>query len=120
MFWVNIIIFNIIINIIVINKNTYFELKSDSTSTSENTHVIHKQGFNRFKIELKTDENIRNNYRNTYFQIVNIEKPLLSVSSYKLGELQEFCKKLQLNTDLGLKKKQDLYNLLDGHLNKIE
>lgn len=101
------------LNIIVVNKNTYFELQCNPES--QQTHVVHKQGFNRFKIDLTPD---LQSIRTTLFQILNIEKPLLSVSSYKLGELQDFCKRLQIVTEL--KKKQDLYNLLDEHLNKIE
>jgi hypothetical protein len=104
------------LNIMVVNKNTFFELKCNPES--KETHVVHKQGFNRFRIELNVVDETLQTYRTALFQILNIEKPLLSVSSYKLGELQDFCKRLKIVTEL--KKKQDLYNLLDEHLNKIE
>ena len=104
------------LNILVVNKNTFFELVCNKES--KETHVIHKQTFNRFRIELNVADETLQTYRTELFQILNIEKPLLSVSSYKLGELQDFCKRLKIVTEL--KKKQDLYNLLDEHLNKIE
>lgn len=104
------------LNIMVVNKNTFFELKCNPES--KETHVLHKQAFNRFKIEPNVVDETLQSYRTTLFQILNIEKPLLSVSSYKLGELQDFCKRLKIVTEL--KKKQDLYNLLDEHLNKID
>lgn len=108
------------INIIIINKKTIFEIKTNETI---NVHVVHQQDFFRFNIELNITEEGLSNYRNNYFQIHQIDKPLLSVSSYKLSELDDFCKKLlitQESFDLLKQKrtKQNMYDLIVSTLNK--
>lgn len=115
------------INIMIINNQTYIEYNLTSGSK---IHVIHQKRPFCFSIELNASDEIIQKYRDTHFQIQNIDKPILSISSYNVSELNAFCKKLQinqepiepLNKELVIKKrsKQDMYNLIVSTLNKIE
>ena len=105
------------ISIIIINNRTCFELKMNDTDI---THVIHKKDYSRYGIELNlTNEKIQD-YRTNYFKIHNIFKPLLSIASYKVGELNEFISQLQIQLPVATKKatKPELYHLLTLTLNK--
>jgi hypothetical protein len=115
------------INIIIINNQTYVEYNLTSGSK---IHVIHQKRPFSFSIELNASDEIIQKYRDTHFQIQNIDKPILSISSYNVSELSAFCKKLQINQEpiepldkeLVIKKrsKQEMYNLIVSTLNKIE
>jgi hypothetical protein len=115
------------VNVMIINNQTYIEYNLTSGSK---IHVIHQKRPFCFSIELNASDEIIQKYRDTHFQIQNIDKPILSISSYNVSELNAFCKKLQinqepiepLNKELVIKKrsKQEMYNLIVSTLNKIE
>lgn len=100
------------INVLYVCKKTYFELLMND----DKIHIIHRldnyskygyEGIEQTKIEL---------YRSTLFKIDNVEKPVKSISSYKVSELIEFCTKLGIeicNKETNKSKsKKDLYELL--------
>ena len=100
------------INILYICKKTYFELLMND----DKIHIIHRldnyskygyEGIEKSKIEL---------YRSTLFKVDSVEKPIKSISSYKVSELLEFCNKLGIeicvkDTNKN-KSKKDLYESL--------
>ena len=100
------------INIFYVCKKTYFELLLND----DKIHIIHYldnnskygyEGIIQTKIEL---------YRSTLFKVDNVEKPIKSISSYKVSELVEFCTKLGIeiyvkDTNKN-KSKKDLYESL--------
>ena len=49
---------------------------------------------------------VEKDYALQYYKITNMSKRILSISSYKLVDLQNMCKKLKLEVD---GKKMDLY-----------
>ena len=100
------------INVLYVCKNTYFELLMND----DKIHIIHRldnyskygyEGIEQSKIEL---------YRSTLFKVDNVEKPIKSISSYKVSELVEFCNKLGIeiyNKDTNKSKsKKELYESL--------
>ena len=103
------------INILYICKKTYFELLMND----DKIHIIHRldnyskysyEGTELSKIEL---------YRSTLFKVDNVEKPVKSISSYKVSELLEFCTKLGIeiyvkDTNKN-KSKKDLYESLNQY-----
>ena len=108
------------LNVFYISKNTYHELLMNDTSV---IHLI-KKGFSNsnkyvanfgYKIENKESEEITK-YKNEFYQIDNIDKPIKSISSYKVQELIDFCSKLSIQTVNNETKKQknknDLYESL--------
>ena len=100
------------INVLYVYKKMYFELLMND----DKIHIIHRldnyskygyEGIDQHKIEL---------YRSTLFKIYNVEKPVKSISSYKVSELIEFCDKLGIeilikDTNKN-KSKKDLYESL--------
>jgi len=85
--------------------------------------IIHKIN-NEYKLELfyNHDEMYKKTfeYRNTLWNIENIEKPLLSVSSYKLQQLIDIANKLKINimkSPTKKKTKKELYNEIIKTLN---
>ena len=52
------------------------------------------------------------------YEIIDINKPLSSASHYKVKEIQEMAKKLQLEQE-DLKKKMDYYNHIKSYLDKV-
>jgi hypothetical protein len=90
------------LNVFYINKNTYFELLMNDTST---IYLI-KKGFvngNKYvanfgyKIDNKESEELTK-YKNEFYKIDNIDKPIKSISAYKVQELIDFCNKLSIET----------------------
>jgi hypothetical protein len=108
------------LNIFYISKNTYYELLMNDTNV---IHLI-KKGFANgnkyganfgYKTENKESEEITK-YKNEFYKIDNIDKPIKSISSYKVQELIDFCNKLSIETVNNQtnkhKNKNDLYESL--------
>ena len=100
------------INILYVCKKTYFELLMND----DKIHIIHRldnyskygyEGVAQSKIEL---------YRSTLFKVDNVEKPVKTISAYKVSELVEFCSKLGIEICIKdtnkNKSKKDLYESL--------
>lgn len=100
------------INILYVCKKTYFELLMNDNEI----HIIRRlDNYSKYGYE-GTDQSKIEVYRSTLFKIDNVEKPVKSISSYKISELREFCSKLGIeiiikDTDK-YKSKTDLYESL--------
>ena len=99
------------INIFYIYKNTYFELLMNDTADHFIIYLID----NKYGYKINMNDDIEN-YKKTLFKIDNIEKPIKSITNYKLQELIDFCTKLSIETinkDTNkVKNKNDLYELI--------
>jgi len=100
------------INVLYVSKKIYFELLMND----DKIHIIHRldnyskygyEGLAQSKIEL---------YRSTLFKVDNVEKPVKTISAYKVSELVEFCSKLGIEISIKdtnkNKSKKDLYESL--------
>jgi hypothetical protein len=100
------------INVLYVSKKIYFELLMND----DKIHIIHRldnyskygyEGISQSKIEL---------YRSTLFKVDNVEKPVKTISAYKVSELVEFCSKLGIEICIKdtnkNKSKKDLYESL--------
>jgi len=100
------------INVLYVSKKIYFELLMND----DKIHIIHRldnyskygyEGISQSKIEL---------YRSTLFKVDNVEKPVKTISAYKVSELLEFCSKLGIEICIKdtnkNKSKKDLYESL--------
>ncbi len=67
---------------------------------SPTIHVIHRNSktFENY-IELNVTNSSIENYKNTYYNVDGFENGLKSMSAYKVDELLELCKKLNINVD---------------------
>jgi hypothetical protein len=111
------------INIILIDKRKIYE----TIMTDEKTiNVVHRNGETKeHYIEIDIKNETIQTYRDTYYKMNNFDDGLKSMSSYKLDELIELCKKLNVDlvkiagnkSDATAKKltKKDIYEQLVLH-----
>ena len=103
-------------NVILIDKRKVYEVL---TTDDPKIHVIHRNGLlNEHHIELDVPLEKINMYRNSYYKMSNFDSNLKSMSGYKVEELIELCKKLEIILEDGNIKekkkmtKKDIYELL--------
>lgn len=112
------------INVFYIHKKTYYELqinKDDNNIDTNNSTFILYSSKNpkinnhlKYGFELGISEKIEN-FKKDFFHIENLEKPIKSISGYKLNELLEYCKRLgieTMNQNNKTKNKKELYESL--------
>lgn len=106
------------INILLVDKRKIYE---SITNDSSQIHVIHRNSVSfEHHIELNISADKINDIKNTYYKVQSFDSGLKSISSYKVDELLELCKKLDINvantnTNEGNKKKltkKDIFELL--------
>jgi hypothetical protein len=107
------------INVLLVDKRKIFELTCIDIDTQHPVNVIHRNRKNyEHHIELNATENILQNYRNNYYKSETLDSTIKSISSYKLDELLELCKKLDINVNDKISEtkkklcKKDIYELL--------
>ena len=100
-------------NVILIDKRKIYEVL---TTDNPKTYIIHRNSITyEHHIELDVLTEKINMYKETYYNMSNFDTSLKAMSSYKVEELLELCKKLEINTDIKEKKKmskKDIYELL--------
>jgi hypothetical protein len=101
------------INVILIDKRKVYEVL---TTDDPKIHIIHRNSITyEHYIELDVPVDKINMYKETYYNMTNFDTSLKAMSSYKVEELLELCKKLEINADIKEKKKmtkKDIYELL--------
>ena len=105
------------INVIYISKKTYFELMMNDTDV---IYIIYEKPskskyYNKYGYELGNKEAIEN-IRATLYKVDKIDKPIKSLSYYKVEELVAICCKLAIETNNlntgKTKQKKDLYEAI--------
>jgi hypothetical protein len=106
------------INVLLVDKRKIFELTCVDIDESHPVNIVHRnsQTVEHF-IELDVTNETINKYRDTYYKMSNFDSTLKAIGSYKIDELVELCKKLDINIIInedGKKKKskKDIYELL--------
>lgn len=103
------------INIIFISNKTYFELL---TTDSDITYIIREIDNSKLKYNKQygyeiANEELFSEIRSNFYKIDSLDKPIKSVSSYKVSELIEIANKLAIevvNKETGKNKtKNELY-----------
>ena len=95
------------INLIYTINNKYYEINNDSLDRKEPTFLISNINGKDSLLLIEKDLDY---YRNNFYCIENINKPLKSISSYTVKELHVIAKKLQINFEV--KNKNELYQLI--------
>ena len=93
------------INLIYTFNNKYYELNNDSLDNTNDIYLISNVNDKDSLLIIKKDLDY---YRNNYYCIENINKPLKAISGYTIKELELMAKKLQILED-DIKNKKDLY-----------
>jgi hypothetical protein len=100
------------LNIFFIKNKTYFELNMNDSNKFYIVKFISEK--NKYGFE-ETTKDILDDFRNKYYKIENISKPIKSLSSYKTQDLIDICNKLEIesidnnSTNNKTKSKKDLY-----------
>ena len=108
------------INVLLVNKRKINELLCKDVDDKNPIYIVHRnEKNNEHLIELDTTSETIQKYRDTYYKMSSFDAKLKSIGSYKLEELMDLCKKLNINIDEYRKKegkqkisKKDIYELL--------
>lgn len=106
------------INLIFVSKNTYYELLMND---SEEIYVIRELGkySRKYGFEI-ANSNLLEEIRTTLYKIEILDKPINSLSSYKVKDLIDICNKLaiEIKNIIGKNKtKNELYESLIQYFN---
>ena len=96
------------INVLYINNKIYFELQMNSQSIVNIIHFLPE----KYKYAVEENSFKANDYKNSLYQVTNLDKPIKAISSYKSEELVEIASKLGLETKKADGKpmlKKDIY-----------
>lgn len=98
------------INLLYVKNNYYYLIEHDTNETSNSQLKCIVEENNKTYIK-DIDNKDEQYYKENYWKIENMNKPIKSFSSYSLSELQDICKKLKLPIEINNKKmlKKDLY-----------
>jgi hypothetical protein len=107
------------INVLLVDKRKIYELLCIDVDDKHPINIVHRNSTNlEHHIELNITDDIINNYRNNYYKVSNFDSSLKAMSSYKLEDLHDLCKKLDIkivsnsNDDKKKMTKKDIYQLL--------
>jgi hypothetical protein len=99
------------ISFMYIYKNTYFEMNIDADESTQINAIVRMDMPTRYGYKIVQDAKP---IRESFYKIDNMNKPLKSMSAYKLDELVIFCNKLGMTIEKDGKKtnKKCLYEML--------
>ena len=96
------------INMMLIDKRKIYEI---ITTDDPKIHVVHRNSITyEHHIELDVPAETIDKYRETYYKMPSFDVSLKSMTSYKLDELLELCKKLDINIDTNIDTKNETNN----------
>lgn len=102
------------INVLFVKNKSFYELLMNDTPE---IYIVYWVGNGKFGYEKNTD--VFNSIKSTHYKLDNIEKPIKTISAYKLQELVDICQKLDIefiNKDTNkAKNKKDLYEAIIQH-----
>lgn len=105
------------INVIYVKKQTYFELLMNDTNIIYILHELQPETkyATKYGFEMANENNLEK-IRNTLYHVDRIDKPIKSLSNYKVKDLIDICSKLSIeiiNKDTGKNKlKNELYEAI--------
>jgi hypothetical protein len=104
------------INVLLVDKRKIYEITCIDVDEEHPINIIHRNSQSyEHHIELNVTNEIIQKYRDTYYKMSNFDATIKAIGSYKLDELIDLCKKLDINIVNETKKKQtkkDIYELL--------
>lgn len=100
------------INVLLVNGRKIFQTELNHSDNGP-TNVIHlNKQTGRYYIEIDPTDEILKKYREEFYAMKSFDESLKAVGNYKLDELMEMCRQLNLNIEQCKKRKQDFYELL--------
>jgi hypothetical protein len=103
------------LNILFVKNKTYYELLMNDSSELHTVHLLQN-----YKYGHEINHTGASQIKTTLYQLDNIDKPIKSMSGYKLSELVEICEKLGIdiiNKETNKSKgKKELYEAIIQYL----
>ena len=88
------------INVLLVDKRKIFEITCIYIDDKHPVNIIHRNSKTyEHHIELDVTPIMVQQYRDTYYTMSSFDATLKSMGSYKLDELTDLCKKLNINID---------------------
>jgi hypothetical protein len=120
------VFYDIRILLVDASKKTYldFHTSNNDSFALEKTCVLYKnkgiRGKTKYTIHMSMTDEMIQTIQNTMLCLDGYNRALRSISSYKIGELEDICNLLGLITDIDTNKrakakKDDLYNRINEH-----
>lgn len=105
-------------NIVYIDGRKLFTFIKNMDTTKLNIIKKTEHGFSLFIGDSAEEQNKYQFYKDNYWHIENLNKPLRGISNYKIKNLRDICSKLKIdvNDNKTPKKKTILYQLIQEHL----
>ena len=112
------------INVLLVDKRKIFEITCIDIDDKHPVNIIHRNSKTyEHHIELDVTPIMVQQYRDTYYTMSSFDATIKSMGSYKLDELTELCKRLNINIESNEKSsnektnkkkigKKDIYELL--------
>lgn len=101
------------LNIFFIKNKTYYELNMNDSNRIYIIKFLSDK--NKYGFEETTKDNL-DDFRNKYYKVDNMSKPIKSLSFYKTQDLIDICNKLEIETintsNMKTKSKQELYEAI--------
>lgn len=96
------------INVLLVNKRKFYELLCTDIDDKHSINIVHRNNESyEHSIELDVTEDSIRKYREKYYKMSSFDATLKSIGSYKLEELLDLCKKLDINIDDYKNKKEE-------------
>jgi hypothetical protein len=105
------------LNVAYIKKNAYYEFVVNllSDDDADSVHIIKPSvGSNKYSYELEQSQEQVLHYRENYYKMLSIEKPIQAMTAYKLDELLELSKQLGIEINMPTTKKPTKKQLYDA------
>jgi len=105
------------LNVAYIKKNAYYEFIVNlfSDDHADSVHIIKPSvGSNKYSYELEQSQEQVLHYRENYYKMLSIEKPIQAMTAYKLDELLELSKQLGIEINMPTTKKPTKKQLYDA------
>jgi len=96
------------------NKENVENINSDDEDSRALTYVLFKDNFGKYKLQIENISPTRiEGMRNTYISIDNYNKPMKSMTAFKLEELEAFARKIKIYDETKKYKKSELYEMIN-------
>jgi hypothetical protein len=85
------------INVLLVDKRKIYEITCIDVDETHPINIVHRNSYTlEHHIELNVTNEMINNYRENYYKMSNFDSTLKAMASYKLDELIDLCKKLDI------------------------
>jgi len=92
------------IPVLIVKNKIYYELGDTSESSSTNI-IIYDVNEDKYGIDMDNTAEKIAKHRDTLWKVENISKPIRGISFYKIGDLQDICKRVGIDTEIQLDTK---------------